>query len=553
MKKFILRFFLVIAILALGFLIGSKYQSFNKKITRQKAAFASEIFGIDFTNKELDMTLRSLNEIKGSYTSIRGLNIPNSVMPAIQFNPIPTGFIFNSKQEPIEWSNPGVVELPTNMDDLAFYTVGELAELIKTKKITSVELTKFFIERMKKYAPKLQNLITLTEDLALEQATRADQEIAEGKYRGPLHGIPYGAKDLLNTKKYKTTYGAMPYKDQIIDMDATVIKKLEDAGAVLIAKLTLGALAMGDIWFDGVTKNPWDTTIGSSGSSAGPASSVSGGLVPFAIGSETWGSIVSPSTRCGVTGLRPTYGRVSRHGAMALSWSMDKLGPIARSVEDCAMVFNVIYGPDEMDPTLYDAAFNYKTKVDLSSLRIAYDQSSFEKDTANKAVNDMVLKTMKDLGVTLIPFETPEFPIDDISFVLGAEAAAAFDELTLNNRDDLLVAQDEWAWPNTFRAARFIPAVEYIQANRARTILIEKMNEKMKDIDVYIAPSFSSNLLLTNLTGHPCVVLPTGFENPSSPNSVTFIGKLFDEANLLGVAKVFQDATNFHKQHPKMD
>ncbi len=553
MKKFILRFLSIIILLAIGYLIGSEFKGFNHQISRKDAAQASELFGIDFTKKELDMTLENLNGFTESYEKIRAMGIPNGVMPSLLFNPIPNGFKFNTVQEPIKWSNLGEVNLPDNLNDLAFYTVGELSVLIKSKRITSVELTKFFIERMKKYQPKLQQLITLTEELAMEQATRADKEIAEGKYRGPLHGIPYGAKDLLNTKKYKTTYGATPYKDQIIDMDATVIKKLEEAGAVLIAKLTLGALANGDVWFDGITKNPWDTTAGSSGSSAGPASAVSGGLVPFAIGSETWGSIVSPSTRCGATGLRPTYGRVSRYGAMALSWSMDKLGPIARSVEDCAMVFNAIYGLDEMDPTLYDAAFNYKTDIDLATLKIGYLKSDFDQDTANSELNDMILKTMTDLGVKLIPIELPDFPVYDISFILDIEAAAAFEELTLTNRDDLLVRQDQYAWPNVFRTARFVPAVEYIQASRARTLLINQMDKAIKDIDVYIAPSFSSNLLLTNLTGHPCVVLPTGFENPARPNSITFMGHLFDEATVLGVAKAFQDATDFHKQHPKMD
>lgn len=554
MKKFILYFLLVVVLLALGFLIGSEFRSYNKNLSTKKASYASEFFGIEFSKDELDVNLDKLISLRDNYEKIRELEMPNAVMPSILFNPLPVGFKFNKKQEEVKWSKLDNVKLPDNMNDLAFYTVGELSVLIKNKKISSVELTKFFIERIKKYDPKLFCLVSLTEDLALEQASRADAEIAAGKYRGPLHGIPYGAKDLLNTKKYKTTYGAMPYKDQIIDMDASVIKKLEEAGAVLIAKLTLGALAMGDVWFNGVTRNPWDTTTGSSGSSAGPASAVSGGLVPFAIGSETWGSIVSPATRCGVTGLRPTYGRVSRNGAMALSWSMDKLGPISRSVEDCAMVFDAIYGSDNIDPTLYEAAFNYTPEVDFSNLKIGYIKSVFDSDTSNKAVNDIVLNTMKELGAELIPFELPEFPIYDISFILGVEAAAAFDELTLTNRDDLLTRQDRGAWPNTFKSSRFIPAVEYIQANRARTLLIDKMAKAMKEVDVYIAPSRGgSSLLLTNLTGHPCVVLPIGFENPRRPNSMTFVGQLFDEATLLAVAKAFQDATDFHKQHPKMD
>ncbi|RMI25838.1 MAG: amidase, partial [Calditrichaeota bacterium] len=381
---------------------------------------------------------------------------------------------------------------------------------------------------------------------------RADAEIAAGKYRGPLHGIPYGAKDLLAVKGYPTTWGAAPYKDQFIDKNATVIKRLEEAGAVLVAKLTMGALAWGDVWFGGKTRNPWNLEQGSSGSSAGSASATAAGLVAFAIGTETWGSIVSPSTRCGTTGLRPTYGRVSRNGAMALSWSMDKIGPICRSVEDCALVFNAIYGPDEEDPTLYDLPFNYDASLDIRKLRIGYLKSEFEKDTLNKPFNDAALQQLQKMGVELIPIELPDYPVWDISFILDAEAAAAFDQLTRSNRDDLLVRQIKNAWPNVFRMSRFIPAVEYINANRIRTILINRMTEIFKKVDVYVTPSFGTNLLLTNLTGHPCVVVPNGFKDDGTPVSISFIGNLFGEAETLIVAKRYQDATGFHLKHPEL-
>jgi len=329
---------------------------------------------------------------------------------------------------------------------------------------------------------------------------------------------------------------------------------LEDAGAVLCAKLSMGELAMDDVWFGGMTRNPWDTTKGSSGSSAGSASSVSAGLLPFAIGTETWGSIVSPSTVCGVTGLRPTYGRVSRTGAMALSWSMDKIGPICRNAEDLAIVFNTIYGKDGIDQTLYDAAFNYQPRLDLKKLKIGYLKNDFAKKYLFHQNDSLVLKKLEELGAQLIPIELPDIATNDIAIILTAEAGAAFDELTRTNKDDLLARQFKGAWPNIFRASRFIPAVEYINANRIRYILIQEMQKIMEKVDLYIAPSWEgNNSLLTNLTGNPCVVVPTGFTKDGILTSITFMGRLFDEAKLIAFAKIFQDATDFHKQHPKMD
>lgn len=515
---------------------------------------AEKLIDLNFTDAERDSTQDNLKFYIKSYDVIHKIDLPNNIPPAILFNPIPVGYVNNAKQEKIKIEDYSKTVMPKNIDDLAFYSIGQLAYLIKTKKITSTELTKFYIARLKKYDPILKCIITLTEDLALKQAAIADKEIADGRYRGLLHGIPYGAKDLLAVKGYKTTWGASPYKDQVIDEDATLIKKLEDAGAVLVAKLSMGALAWGDVWFGGKTKNPWDTTAGSSGSSAGSASATSAGLVPFAIGTETYGSIVSPSTVCGVSGLRPTYGRVSRTGAMALCWSMDKIGPICRNTEDLAIVFNAIYGSDGIDQTIYNFPFNYIHKVNLKDLKIGYLKSDFDKQYAFHKNDSLTLDTLRKLGAKLIPIELPDIPVENISFILSAEAAAAFDELTRSNRDDLLVRQIKNAWPNEFRSARFIPAVEYINANRIRFLLIQKMAELMNKVDLFLAPSDEGNSsLLTNLSGHPCVVVPNGFSEKGTPTSITFIGKLFDEGTIISVAKKFQDATDFHQMHPKID
>ena len=520
-------------------------------ITKKNIENAEQIIGLDFSNTERDSMVESLNDQLNNYKKIRELHLKNSIPPAILFNPIPVGFKFPKEQKPVEFSDYSYVKMPSDKNKLAFYSIGELAELIKTKQITSTELTKFFIERLKKYDPSLHCIITITERRALQQAKLMDEEIAKGKYRGLLHGIPFGVKDLLATKDYKTTWGATPFKDQLIPEDATVVTKLENAGAVLCAKLTMGALAWGDVWFGGMTRNPWDTTKGSSGSSAGPASSVSAGLLPFAIGTETWGSIVSPSTVCGTTGLRPTFGRVSRTGAMALSWSMDKIGPICRTAEDLAIVFNEVYGEDGIDQTLYNIPFNYKPNIEFKNLKIGYLKKDFDKEYDFHLNDSLTLAKIKELGVELIPIELPELPVEDLAFILNAEAAAAFDKLTRSNKDDLLVRQIKNAWPNVLRSARFIPAVEYINANRIRFLLIREMEKLMRDIDIYIAPSWEGdNLLLTNLTGHPCVVLPNGFSESGTPTSITFIGRLFGEGRLIAFAKAYQDATDFHKKHP---
>jgi Asp-tRNA(Asn)/Glu-tRNA(Gln) amidotransferase A subunit family amidase len=546
----------VVLVCSLFFLLGAFVadQTTAPALTREIVASAEKLIGLNFSDAKRDSMIDGLKDHATNYENIRKVALANSIPPAITLNPIPVGMKFETARKPFVMSKPGRVTVPANFEDLAFYSVGQLAELVKSRKVTSEKLTTMYLNRLKKYGPKLECVITITEDLAMKQAKAADAEIAAGRYRGPLHGIPCGVKDLLAVKGYKTTWGSVPFKDQVIDEDATVVKKLEEAGAVLIAKLTMGELAWGDVWYGGKTHNPWNYMQGSSGSSAGSASATSAGLVAFSIGTETWGSIVSPSTRCGTTGLRPTYGRVSRTGAMSLAWSMDKIGPICRTVEDCALVFNAIYGPDGKDQTLYDVPFNYNPKIDLSGLKVGYLKDDFDSVKTNKANNDSSFAMLKRLGAKLIPISLPKLPISDLSIILSAEAGAAFDDLTRSGKDDLLVRQIKNAWPNSFRESRFIPAVEYIQANRIRYLAIQEMGKLMSEVDVIVAPPFDGdNSLLTNLTGHPCVVVPNGFSKEGTPTSITFLGKLFDEATLLAVAKRYQDATDFHLKHPRLE
>jgi Asp-tRNA(Asn)/Glu-tRNA(Gln) amidotransferase A subunit family amidase len=543
---------LVAVALAAGFALG--IAEGELPFTRADIASAEKLIGIDFTETEIDSMQGDLADYRKGYEALRAVNIPNDVPPALVFNPLPGQYLHASddkRARAIQWSRAHSLKRPANLEDCAFWSVRDLAELIRTKQVTSTELTQMYIARLKRYAPKLECVVTFTEDRALASAKKADEEIAKGHYRGILHGIPYGAKDLLAVQGYKTTWGSAPYQDQTIDNTATVVKRLDDAGAVLIAKLTLGELAWGDVWFGGMTRNPWNLEEGSSGSSAGSASATSAGCVGFAIGTETWGSIVSPSTRCGVTGLRPTFGRVSRAGAMALSWSMDKIGPICRTVEDCGIVLDVIKGPDGIDPAVVDAPFTYSTKTKLSDLKIGYVKALFDEDYPNKANDAATLEKLRSLGATLIPIELPKIPSAPLAAILTAESAAAFDDLTRSNHDDEMKRQVRNAWPNTFRAARFIPAVEYIQANRARTLLMREMAKL--PVDVYLTPAFGGdNLLYTNLTGNPCVVLPNGFNDKGSPTSITFMGKLFEEGKVMTVAKAYQDATDFHLKHPPM-
>jgi Asp-tRNA(Asn)/Glu-tRNA(Gln) amidotransferase A subunit family amidase len=529
-------------------------QSQTNDISSEAARSAEGLFGLHFSDSKIDLLLPGLKDQLTDYEVMRRIPLSNGIPPAMEFNPLPVGFKFETVRRKIRTSPTPKIKLPANLDELAFCSISELAVLIKSRQITSEKLTQFYLARLKSIGPRLECVITLTEELALAQARRADREIAAGRYRGPLHGIPYGAKDLLAVKGIPTTWGAAPYTNQVFDFDATVVQRLERAGAVLVAKTTMGELAAGETWFGGMTRNPWDLKQGSSGSSAGSAAGTAAGLFAFAIGSETYGSILSPCEACGVTGLRPTYGRVSRAGAMTLSWSMDKIGPIARTVEDCALVFNAIYGPDELDATVYDAPFNYDARGDLKKLRVGCLQKDFESETGERKDHEAAaLAKLRDLGVTLIPVELPKFPVNNIRFVLSTEGAAAFDELTLSGQDDWLKNQGADGWPNAFRKRRFVPAVEYLRAQRIRYLLIQETAKVFSRFDVIVAPSDAGDsVLLSNLTGHPSVVVPNGFTKAGTPTSICFIGKLFGEADLLALAKKYQDATDHHRKHPSL-
>ena len=541
---------LVATALAVGFVLG--VAEGELPFTKGDIAGGEKVIGLEFTDIERDSMQADLGDYLKGYDAVRALSIPNTIPPALVF--VVRGAAretANTKPRAgrLRVDRPGHTKRPQNLEEVAFWPVRDLAELLRTKQVTSTELTTMYLGRLKRLGPKLECVVSLTEERAMESARAADAEIAKGKYRGFLHGIPYGAKDLLAVKGTKTTWGSAIYKDQVIDDNATVIQRLDEAGAVLIAKLTLGELAWGDVWFGGMTRNPWNVEEGSSGSSAGSASATAAGLVAFAIGTETWGSIVSPSTRCGTTGLRPTFGAVSRTGAMALSWSMDKIGPICRSVDDCAIVFDVIRGADGVDPAAVDGDFEYAPSPRLQGVRIGYVKSMFEEDYPNRERDNATLDQLRTLGAEMVPIELPALPVVPLASILTAEAAAAFDDLTRSNRDDLMVRQIKNAWPNALRAARFIPAVEYIQANRVRSLLMDEMAKL--PVDVYVTPTFGGdNLLLTNLTGHPSVVLPNGFSEKGTPTSITFMGRPFGEGAMLAVANAYQDATDFDDKHP---
>lgn len=519
---------------------------------------AARLLDLSFTTKEIDTMYAGVKENLEVYRMMHKQSLGNSMPMSLWQNPVLPGMKFDEKQEALNWNYPAKLKVPADKNELAYYSILELASLIKTKKISATELTKFFIERIKKYGDSLQCVISLTEEIAMQQAAQADAEIAAGRYKGPLHGIPYGLKDLFAVKGTKTTWGAAPYKDQVIDEDAYVYERLKEAGAVLVAKFTLGALAMGDYWYGGRTKNPWNTKYGSSGSSAGSTAATVAGLVPFAIGTETWGSIISPSSTCGATGLRPTFGSISRTGAMTLSWSLDKVGPICRSAEDAAVVFAYIHGTDGYDMSAVNKPFNYKSKTDIRKLKIGYAKNYFDKLTDTSRNEWKVLETYRQMGVTLIPVDFPDsgvYKFNMMDIVISAECAAAFDEFTRNDIDDQMTQQGKNDWPNSFRVARLMSAVEYINANRHRYQLMQKVNEVINRLDVLICPTRGSGNqgAITNLTGHPALCMPTGFDKRQNlPTSITLIGRLYDEAAILAAGKAYQDQTNWENMHPPM-
>jgi Asp-tRNA(Asn)/Glu-tRNA(Gln) amidotransferase A subunit family amidase len=542
---------------------------------------AEQIDGLHFTDAEEELAAAGASRNLDSYEELRKLDVPLDTEPAMTFRPYlpgqqPAGK--SSRNAKLALGRPARVPVPSNLEDLAFAPVTVLAPLIEGRKITSTDLTSMYLTRLKRYGDQLHCVVTLTEELARAQAAAADKEIAAGRYRGPLHGIPFGVKDLFDTKGVRTTWGAKPYENRVAQVDATIVERLRDAGAVLCAKLSMGALAQGGVWFGGSTRNPWSPDNSSSGSSAGPGAATSAGLVAFAIGTETRGSIISPSSTCGVVGLRPTYGRVSRYGAMALSWSMDKIGPMCRSVEDCAIVFNAIYGSDGRDGTVVDAPFAWNPDAPLSSLKIGFIEREFNPTSAGPArgggagggrgavspedaqrraeertrLLKEALDVLRAAGAKLEPMALPEFPANALGFILSAEAAAAFDDLTRSKEVDLLTEQGAGAWPNTFRTSRFIPAVEYIRAQRARTLLNRQMDALMSKYDVFLSPTGSASLGITNLTGHPAACLKAGFVD-GSPLALMITGRLYDEASVLRVALAYERATKWHTMNPALD
>jgi len=533
------------------------------RVTREQVAGALALLGLNFQDAEIDMMLNRANQALGNYENLRKIDVPYGAEPAFFFQP---GLPDRAPIKGAAVFAPTIakgrrIHPPANLEDLAFYRVTELAPLVHSRSITSTELTKMYIERMKRYSPKLLCLVTLTEDLALERAAEADKEIRGGHYKGPLHGIPFGVKDLFDTKGILTTWGAEPFQNRVPDADATVVERLHKAGAVLMAKLSMGALAQGDLWFQGRTKNPWNLEQGSSGSSAGSASATSAGLVGFSLGTETLGSIVSPSGQCGTAGLRPTYGRVSRYGAMALSWTMDKIGPICRGVEDLALVLHAVYGPDGHDRTVAADPFHWSPRKPLRTLRIGVLQSAFDRQQGTgKEIYTQALADLKKAGVSMQPVDYQE-DLTQIRFLLEAEGAAAFDDITRDGQVRALKGQSPGDWPNTFRSSRLIPAVEYIRAQRARSLLVAKFEKFMADWDVIVIPP-NALLTTTNLTGNPQVVTKCGFAEATLqdgktkvkvPRNIGFLGRIYDEGSPLRVALAFEQATDWHKQHPPMD
>jgi len=525
----------------------------NEPPAASDLAGALRIVGLPFTDAEQSQMLGSVQHSLQAFEALRLRQFSDSTPPALRFDPRPHGWI---PPQPVPTNPPPAlprIQRPASAEDLAFLPVTDLAALLQSRQVTSEDLTRLSLDRLRRYGPGLHCVVTLTEERALAAARRADAEIQSGRWRGPLHGIPYGAKDLIATRGVPTTWGAPPFTNRIIDLDATVIHRLDQAGAILVAKLSLGELAMGDTWFGGLTRNPWKPDQGSSGSSAGSAAAVAAGLVPFALGSETLGSIVSPATICGVTGLRPTFGRVPRTGAMTLCWSLDKLGPLARTAEDCALVLQAIQGPDRQDPSCIDVPFEASSSRALAQLRIGFLETDLAQDNVNASNHLATLEQLRKLGATLRPVRLPDIPSSPLWLILNAEAAAAFDAFTRENLDDRLVQQGPGSWPNLFRSARLIPAVEFIQANRLRQELIEAMQGFFQDIDVLIAPAWTGRtLLFSNMTGHPCVVVPNGDKTEGAPASICFLGGLFRECDALTVATTFQRATTWHHQRPDL-
>ena len=586
------------ATLVPGILWARMQDAGAQKINVAMVTDALKLAGLDFSEEDRAAMVQAANRSLTSFEDLHKLHIPNDVSPPFHFSAIVPGMEVNKTKQPFRMTAV-TVKRPANLEDVAFWPIRNLAELIKTTQVTSTELTKMYLDRLHKFGgkDKLNCVVTYLDDLALAQAKQADAEIAAGKYKGPLHGIPWGAKDIISVKGYKTTWGSGAYKDQVFDYDATIVEHLREAGAVLVAKLASGELAQGDNWWGGQTKSPWDMTRGSSGSSAGPGSATGGGLVGFAIGTETSGSILSPSAVCGVTGLRPTFGRISRYGVMALSWTQDRLGPMCRYAEDCAIVMNSVARPDNRDMSVSELPFNYNAQTDIRKLRIGYIKESFDSitDPAAKASAQSVLDTLTKLGVTkFIPMTIPEWPYDGSAITV--ESAVFFDEMVRSGGMDRMTNARSWF---SFKSGRLIPAVEYLQSQRARMMLMMKMAEATKDVDVYLVASAGGggggrgaapgaprgaapaagappagaapagrggggggfpgggtpqgrHSGFANLACYPAVNIVPGFNATGYPLSMTFFARPFGDGELLAVARAYQDAAGHHLKHPTL-
>lgn len=533
-----------------------------RRITPEMLAAASRIAGVSFSADEQQLILARLNGPGGplgGFEALQGADLGDT-QPALVFHPVLPGKTISRETRPLV-RRAVTVSRPKTDEDLAFLPVTHLARLIESRQVTPTELTRLYLARLERYDPQLQCVVTLTKDLALAQARQADEEIAAGRYRGPLHGIPWGLKDLFAVRGTKTTWGMTPYRDRVIDHDSTVYSRLTDAGAILVAKLSTGALAVTARWFGGLTRCPWDVSQDASGSSAGPGAATAAGLVGFAIGTDTGGSIVQPASRNGITGLRPTFGRVSRDGGMVLTWTQDTVGPMCRAAEDCALVLHAIHGPDGRDNSVMDVPFNWDAGADVTRLRVGYLRSEFEgeiaTDPANPAAaefqratrtnNLAALDVIRSLGVAVIPFDLPAVSVAAIDFIRYVETAAFFDDVT--RRGGLTAVEqgpEQSTRPVEIRAAYFTPAVPFMQANRYRTRAMEQVDAAMAGLDLFVG----SRQLLTNRTGHPVVSLPSGFHR-GMPTALHFTGQVLGDAAILRLAQAFQDATGHHLRRPE--
>jgi Asp-tRNA(Asn)/Glu-tRNA(Gln) amidotransferase A subunit family amidase len=560
-----------------GVLWGQLQQSGSQRVTAEMLKTSLAVSGIDFSEEDRKAMLQGVNQSLTRYEELHKLHIPNNTSLPLYFTTIVPGMEVNKTKQPFRISDPPSVKRPANLEDVAFWPVRSLAELVRTKQVTSVELTEMYLARLHRINSKLNCVVTFLDDLGMQQAKQADSEIAAGKYKGPLHGIPWGAKDIITVKGYKTTWGSDAYKDQMLDEEASVVEMLRNAGAVLIAKLCTGEFAHGDQHLLGQTKNPWNLNEGSSGSSCGPGSATGGGGVGFSIGTETSGSILGPSGRCGVTGLRPTFGRISRYGVMVVSWTQDRLGPMCRYSEDCALVMQAIAKTDGRDLSVSDIPFNWNAQLDIKKLRVGYIKEGFDNATGPAKENHQkLLEQIQKLGVKLVPMEIPEFPYFVSSYEI--EEGVFQNELVLSGRYTK-VTRPQLA--TGFQAARAVGAVDYLVSQRARMMMMTKLAEATAPFDVWLAvantgggapgagggargggggfnPGQPQSVTqrhsgMANSAGYPALAIHDGWVESGSPTSVTFFGRPFGEANILALGKAYQDAAQIHTKHPKLD